>query len=83
MSTVATTPVEQPALGKPTATAIAGSGVDTCGVNIRGVPKAIWRRARANALQSGLPFKAYVIKLLERSEPIPPEPPTVSGTSTS
>jgi hypothetical protein len=52
---------------------------DTCGVNIRGVPKSIWRRARANALQSGLPFKVYVIKLLERSEPIPPEPAKSSG----
>jgi hypothetical protein len=52
-------------------------------VNIRGVPKAVWRRARANALQSGLPFKVYVIKLLERSEPIPPEAATASGTSTA
>lgn len=45
----------------------------TCGVNIRGVPKAIWRKARHNALLSNLPFKVYVIKVLEQSRPIMPE----------
>jgi hypothetical protein len=42
------------------------------GVNIRGVPYAIWQRARQNALLSGLPFKTYVIRLLAHSEPFPP-----------
>lgn len=56
---------------------------ETCGVNIRGVPKAVWRRARANALQSGLPFKLYVIKLLERSEPLPPSTPRAVGPTTA
>ena len=59
------------------------STAEACGVNIRGVPKAVWRRARANALHSGLPFKVYVIKLLERSEPIQPDPAKAPGTSTT
>ena len=77
MNSTVSTPVKQQAETPP------GSTAETCGVNIRGVPKAVWRRARANALQSGLPFKVYVIKLLERSEPIPPEPATAPGTSTA
>lgn len=41
----------------------------TRGVNIRGVPFAIWQRARQNALLSNLPFKAYIIRLLAQSQP--------------
>jgi hypothetical protein len=47
---------------------------DTCGINIRGVPRSVWRRARQNALTSGLPFKVYLIRLLEKSEPLPAQP---------
>jgi len=39
-------------------------------VEIRGVPYAIWQRARQNALLSGLAFKEYVICLLAKSEPV-------------
>ena len=50
--------------------------LETRGVNIRGVPYAIWQRARQNALLSGLPFKAYVIRLLAQSEPF-----SIEGTT--
>ena len=43
---------------------------ETRGVNIRGVPYAIWQRARQNALLSGLAFKEYVICLLAKSGPV-------------
>jgi hypothetical protein len=46
---------------------------ETCGVNVRRVPKAVWRRARQNALLSNLPFRTYVIRILERCEPLPSE----------
>lgn len=42
---------------------------ETRGVNIRGVPFAIWQRARQNALLSNMAFKAYIIRLLAQSQP--------------
>ena len=39
-------------------------------INIRGVPDAVWCRARMNALESRLPLKDYVIQLLSQSEPL-------------
>ena len=48
---------------------IAPVETETRGVNIRGVPYAIWQRARQNALLSGLPIKDFVIRLLAQSEP--------------
>jgi hypothetical protein len=43
----------------------------THSVHIRGVPEQVWRRARTNALLSGLPFKEYVTLLLAHCDPIP------------
>ncbi len=45
---------------------------ETRGVNIRGVPYAVWQKARRNALASNLPFKEYVIRVLAESEPLVP-----------
>jgi len=39
-------------------------------LNISGVPFHIWQRARTNALVSDMPFRDYVIKLLEECRPI-------------
>src|SRR5689334_16480321 len=44
-------------------------------VHIKRVPESIWLRARQNALQSGLPFKDFVIRLLAQSEPFQLERP--------
>ena len=58
--------IQTPHLAAPTPTALEA---ETRGVNIRGVPYAIWQRARQNALLSNLPFKAYIIRLLAQSQP--------------
>ncbi len=39
-------------------------------VHVRDVPAKIWQRARTNALLSGLPFKAYVTRLLAEGGPL-------------
>jgi hypothetical protein len=44
-------------------------------VHVKGVPPEIWLRARQNALASGLPFKAYVTRLLAECQPIAHQPP--------
>lgn len=41
-------------------------------LNVAGVPFHVWQKARANALASDIPFRDYVIKLLENSEPVAP-----------
>lgn len=41
-------------------------------LNVAGVPFHVWQKARANALASDIPFRDYVIWLLETSEPIAP-----------
>jgi len=46
------------------------NGRSTKEIHVKGVPVAVWLRARQNALQSGLPFKDFVIRLLESSEPV-------------
>jgi hypothetical protein len=38
-------------------------------LNVSGVPFHAWQRARANALASDMPFRDYIIKLLEESQP--------------
>jgi hypothetical protein len=44
-------------------------------VHIKKVPEPTWRRARQNALASGLSSKAYVTWLLDHSEPCEPVGP--------
>lgn len=39
-------------------------------LNVSGVPFHAWQRARANALASDMPFRDYIIKLLEESQPL-------------
>jgi hypothetical protein len=38
-------------------------------LNVAGVPFLAWQKARANALASDMPFRDYIIKLLEESRP--------------
>lgn len=40
-------------------------------LHVKGVPEDAWYRARQNALQSRLPFKTYIIRLLMESGPFP------------
>jgi predicted HicB family RNase H-like nuclease len=40
-------------------------------MNIRGVPDHVWCRARTNAVESRMPLKEYVIRLLSESNPYP------------
>ena len=44
-------------------------------LNVRAVPHEVWLRAKHNALESCLPFRDYIIRLLQQSEPFP-TPPT-------
>jgi len=39
-------------------------------LHVKRIPESAWLRARQNALQSGLSFKAYVTKVLEHSMPL-------------
>lgn len=45
---------------------------DTVELHVRNVPRAIWLKARQSALASRLRFGQYVIKLLEKAEPLQP-----------
>ena len=45
-------------------------------LNVRRVPHRVWARARVNAVASNMPFREYVIRLLEQSTPIE----TINGT---
>jgi len=40
-------------------------------INIRGVPIPTWKRARHNALASGLAFRDYLVLLLNACEALP------------
>lgn len=40
-------------------------------LHVKGVPEAVWCRARCNATQSGMTFKDYMIRLLKVSQPFP------------
>jgi hypothetical protein len=50
--------------------AIPQSKVKTRDLHVKGIPEAIWCRARCNATQSGMTFKDYMIALLAISERI-------------
>jgi hypothetical protein len=39
-------------------------------LHVKAVPETVWVRARYNALQSGVSFREYMIRLLEASQPI-------------
>ena len=43
-------------------------------LNIRAVPQEAWLRAKHNALESNLPFREYIIRLLLESRPVKPQP---------
>jgi hypothetical protein len=45
---------------------------DTVSIHVKGVPKAIWLRARENAIASELAFKHYLLKVFEQCQPFPP-----------
>ncbi len=51
----------------------------TRSVHVRDVPIATWRRARQNALLSGLKFKDYVTRLLAEGPVFPPEEKVFAG----
>ena len=56
---------------KPEGVAGEEDGVPRTGVlNVVGVPFHVWQKARANALASDIPFRDYVIRLLDNSQPI-------------
>lgn len=40
-------------------------------LHVKGIPEAIWRRARCNAALSGIPFRDFVTRLLAESCPVP------------
>lgn len=45
---------------------------ETHAVHVARVPLRIWQHAKRNAVASNMPFREYVIRLLERSEPFLP-----------
>ena len=42
-------------------------------IHIKNVPDDIWLKARQNALNSGVPFKIYLINLLAQSGTLTPD----------
>jgi hypothetical protein len=49
---------------------------ETHAVHVARVPLRIWQHAKRNAVASNMPFREYVIRLLEQSTPIE----TINGT---
>jgi hypothetical protein len=43
---------------------------ETHAVHVARVPLRIWQHAKRNAVASNMPFREYVIRLLEQSTPI-------------
>jgi hypothetical protein len=43
-------------------------------IHVKAVPEHIWNRARQNALQSRMPFRRYMIRLLAESIPFARKP---------
>jgi hypothetical protein len=43
----------------------------THAVHVARVPLRIWQHAKRNAVASNMPFREYVIRLLQNCEPIP------------
>lgn len=43
---------------------------ETHAVHVARVPLRIWQHAKSNAVASNMPFREYVIRLLEQSEPL-------------
>jgi hypothetical protein len=41
---------------------------------IRHVPEPTWNRVHENALKSRMRLSAYLVKLMEESQPYPPQP---------
>ena len=41
---------------------------------IRHVPEPTWNRVHENALKSRMRLSAYLVKLMEESQPFPPQP---------
>jgi hypothetical protein len=50
---------------------------ETHAVHVARVPLKIWQHAKRNAVASNMPFREYVIRLLEQSKPIE----TINSTS--
>lgn len=46
---------------------------DTHSVHVARVPLRVWQHAKSNAILSNMPFREYVIRLLEESVPITTE----------
>jgi hypothetical protein len=49
---------------------------ETHAVHVARVPLKAWQRAKGNAVASNMPFRDYVIRLLEQCEPLA----TTNGT---
>jgi hypothetical protein len=45
---------------------------ETHAVHVARVPIKVWQRAKGNTLASNMPFRDYVIRLLETSQPLVP-----------
>lgn len=48
----------------------AQQGRDYHTLNVRNVPHQVWFKAKCNAMESKVPFRDFVIHLLENSSPI-------------
>jgi hypothetical protein len=56
----------------PEGTASRTDGSDvTKNLHVKCVPVSAWRRARRNALDSGVAFRDFIIHLLATSQPLP------------
>jgi hypothetical protein len=48
---------------------------DTVELHVRRVPRAVWQKARNNAMSSRTSFRDFIIRTLANSQPLPPEKP--------
>lgn len=63
---MATKELDEDSIGRPP---MSGDLIATKNLHVKRVPAQVWRRARRNALDSGVAFGDYVIGLLATCQP--------------
>jgi hypothetical protein len=62
------------------------SGVSPSGIDrplyVKKVPEAVWNRVHENAIKSRMRLSEYLIKVLEKCQPLPPQPLVKRNKST-
>ena len=75
MTPVTTSPPSTPPASNPPATTLTTPEEEISRpLYIRRVPESTWNRVHENAIRSRMRLSAYLVKLMEQSQPFPPMP---------